>query len=65
MGAFKKSLDDHKFAEAVDSDVKLGEKVQVSGTPSMFINGARVQNPTSFEAVAEMIEAALKGATPG
>jgi protein-disulfide isomerase len=65
MAAFKKSLDDHKFAEAVDSDVKLGEKVQVSGTPSMFVNGARVQNPTSFEAVAEMIEAALKGATPG
>ena len=62
---FKKSLDDHKFAEAIDSDVKLGEKVQVSGTPSMFVNGARVANPTSFEAVAEMIEAALKGSTPG
>jgi hypothetical protein len=32
----------------------------------MFINGARVSNPTSFEAVAEMIEAALKGgSTPG
>jgi protein-disulfide isomerase len=66
MVAFKKSLDDHKFAAAIDSDVKLGEQAQVQGTPSMFINGARVQNPTSFEAVAEMIEAALKGgATPG
>jgi protein-disulfide isomerase len=65
MATFKKSLDDHKFAAAVDSDVKLGEQVQVQGTPSMFINGARVQNPGSFEAVAEMIEAALKGSTPG
>jgi protein-disulfide isomerase len=65
MTAFKKSLDDHKFAAAVDADVQLGEKVQVSGTPSMFVNGARVANPTSFEAVAEMIEAALKGSTPG
>ncbi|SRR6266542_1097799 len=62
---FKKSLDDHKYAEAVDSDVKLGEQVQVQGTPSMFINGTRVANPTSFEAVAEMIEAALQQAPPG
>ncbi len=65
MPAFKKSLDEHKFADVVDNDVKLGEKAAVSGTPSMFVNGARVANPTSFEAVAEMIEAALKGATPG
>jgi protein-disulfide isomerase len=65
LATFKKSLDDHKFAPAVDTDVKLGEQVQVQGTPSMFINGARVQNPASFEAVQEMIEAALKGSTPG
>jgi len=65
MAAFKKSLDDHKFEGAVDADVKLGEQAQVSGTPSMFINGARVANPTSFEAVAQMIESALKGSSPG
>jgi protein-disulfide isomerase len=64
MPAFKKSLDEHKYAATVDADVQLGEKVQVSGTPSMFINGERVANPTSFEAVAEMIESALKGQGP-
>ena len=65
LAAFKKSLDDHKFAAAVDADMKLGAEVQVQGTPSMFVNGTRVANPTSFEAVTEMIEAALKGASPG
>jgi protein-disulfide isomerase len=68
MATFKKSLDEHKFAPTVDADMKLGESVQVQGTPSMFINGARVQNPTSFESVSEMIETALKGGggtTPG
>lgn len=66
VNAFKKALDDHKFGPAVDSDVKLGEQAQVQGTPSMFVNGARVANPTSFEAVAEMIEAALKSSSsPG
>jgi len=65
MAAFKKSLDDHKYAPVIDADVKLGEQAQVSGTPSMFINGTRVANPTSFEAVAEMIESALKATPPG
>jgi len=65
VAAFKKSLDEHQYAAVIDSDLKLGEQVQVSGTPTMFVNGARVANPTSFEAVAELIEAALKGTTPG
>jgi protein-disulfide isomerase len=64
LAAFKKSLDEHKFAPAVEADVKLGEKVQVNGTPSMFINGQRVANPTNFEAIAALIESALKGGAP-
>ena len=65
VAAFKKSLDEHKFGPVVDADLKLGEKVQVNGTPSMFVNGQRVANPTNFEAVSALIEAALKGAPPG
>jgi protein-disulfide isomerase len=66
VAAFKKSLDDHQFAAGVDADVKLGEQVQVSGTPTMFINGTRVADPTNFDAIAQVIEAALKGgARPG
>jgi protein-disulfide isomerase len=65
VAAFKKSLDEHKFAPAVDADLKLGEKAQVNGTPSMFVNGKRVANPTNFEVVSGLIEAALKGSPPG
>jgi protein-disulfide isomerase len=49
----------------VDADLKLGEKVQVNGTPSMFVNGTRVANPTNFDAVSALIESALKGNPPG
>jgi protein-disulfide isomerase len=59
--AFKKALDSKTFAADVDSDVKLGESVAVNGTPTMFINGARVANPTSFEAIAAQIDGALSG----
>jgi protein-disulfide isomerase len=33
--------------------------VNVSGTPTVFINGKRVPNPTEFAAVAQLIDAAL------
>jgi len=35
--------------------------VQVNGTPTMFVNGARVADPTNFDAIAAAIEAALNG----
>jgi protein-disulfide isomerase len=59
VGEFKKALDDKKFAPAVDADLKLGEEVAVDGTPTMFINGQRVPDPTDFDAVSKAIDAAL------
>ena len=61
VAQFKKSLSDHQFAAGIDADVKLGEQVQVNGTPTMFVNGARVADPTNFDAIAAAIEAALNG----
>ena len=58
---FKKALDGKEFAAKVDADVKLGNEVGVSGTPSMFINGKKVQNPTDLAAVSKMIDDALAG----
>jgi protein-disulfide isomerase len=55
----KKALDDQALKATVDADVKLGEEVNVNGTPTVFINGKRVPNPTEFEPVANLIDAAL------
>lgn len=54
-----KALDDQSLKAAVDADVKLGDEVNVSGTPTVFINGKRVPNPTEFAPVAQLIDAAL------
>jgi protein-disulfide isomerase len=58
--AFKKALDDKTYEKAVDADVKLGEEVFVNGTPTMFLNGKRIQNPTDFDMISKEIDAALK-----
>ena len=55
----EKALDEKSLEAQVDADVKLGEEVNVSGTPTVFINGKRVPNPTEFEPVAKLIDAAL------
>ena len=60
VATFKKALDTKQYLAAVDADVKLGGEAAVNGTPSLFLNGARVQDPTNFAAVSGMIEAALK-----
>jgi protein-disulfide isomerase len=56
---FKQELDSKQHAERVEADVKMGNEVAVQGTPTMFINGKRVANPTDFDAVAKDIDAAL------
>lgn len=58
---FQKALEEDEAAEQIDADMKIGQEVNVSGTPTMFLNGERVANPTDFEVVSEMIEKELKG----
>jgi protein-disulfide isomerase len=62
VAAFKKALDTNSFAPSVDADQKLGEAVAVDGTPTMFLNGKRIADPTNFEALSKQIDEMLKGA---
>jgi len=62
---FKKSLDSKQHAATVDAEMKLGEEVAVQGTPTMFLNGARIADPSNFEALSGQIEAALTKAAGG
>jgi len=57
----KKALDDKTHAATVDAELKLGEEVAVDGTPTMFLNGKRVANPTDFDTISKEIDAALAG----
>jgi protein-disulfide isomerase len=59
MAKFKKDLDEGTYKAAVDADLALGKEVFVGGTPTMFINGERVQNPTDVPTVSGMIDKAL------
>ena len=59
MKKFNAALDSAKYKAAVDGDLKLGGLVAVNGTPSMFINGKRIANPTDMANVSKVIDAEL------
>jgi protein-disulfide isomerase len=59
LKAFKSAVDQRTFSESVKADVKLGELTHVQGTPTLFINGKRVSDPTNLQVVAEAIDGEL------
>ena len=64
-GALEASITGQAFKAEIDKDVQDGQKAAVTGTPSIFVNGKRLQN-RSFEGFKQMIDVILKekGAQP-
>lgn len=62
MAKFKKALDEHTYADEVKADMELGEKVGVSGTPTMMVGVHRVQNPTDVASVSAIVDRELGAA---
>lgn len=56
---FDAALDSGKFAETVRRDLEDGMKLGLKGTPSLFVNGRRV-NAKTYEELKAIIDAALK-----
>ncbi len=56
--AFESCLKSDRFAAEVSASARLGRELRVSSTPSVFVNGTRVQS-NSAEAVSALIDTAL------
>jgi protein-disulfide isomerase len=57
---FVRCLDERRYARRVESDLALGRRIQIGGTPTVIINGAlyaRVPTPEELEGI---VQAALK-----
>lgn len=58
MTQFRKDLLSHDVLSMIVRDVREGQKIGVSGTPTIFLNGKRVKD-RSFTAISELIEREL------
>jgi protein-disulfide isomerase len=59
MDLFRRNLDEHRYASDVAEDIGIGNQVHVSGTPTLFVNGRRVANPSNTPAVLKAVHEAL------
>ncbi len=59
---FDEALDSGRLAEKVQRDLLDGQRLGVSGTPTLFVNGVRTER--HYETLKAAIEAALKTAPP-
>lgn len=57
---FSQCLTSEKYKDAVEADLKAGQELGVSGTPSFFINGKLVVGALPYESFKAEIEAALQ-----
>ncbi len=56
---FEKDMASPELQKQIDEETKLANEVQVSGTPTLFLNGKRVMN-RSADGLKQMIDEALK-----
>lgn len=56
---FNQCLDDEKYNEEVEKDIKDGVEAGVTGTPATFINGRKVVGAQPFEVFQEIIDEEL------
>ena len=60
VAKFNADVEDPKVQAAIDEDQVEGERLGVSGTPAMFINGRPVTGVRSFAELREIVEDELK-----
>jgi len=59
MEKFRTAIAGHKFAAAVDADLKQGASVGVAGTPATFVNGRLVSGAQPVEVFKAIVEREL------
>ncbi|MEE2791179.1 MAG: DsbA family protein [Acidobacteriota bacterium] len=56
QASFDTCLDSGRFAAAVSGDLRLGQGVGVSSTPTVFINGRAVMGAAPYDVFAEIVQ---------
>jgi protein-disulfide isomerase len=54
-------IDENRYAEEVQSDLEMGTAIGVRGTPSVFVNGIRVEQANDYNQIKALIDEALAG----
>ncbi len=56
---FKKDMDSSEVKSKIERDKQFGDKLNVTGTPTFYLNGKKLSNPKSFEELDSLIDDAI------
>ena len=62
--AFKKCVMDQAPVRRIEDGRALGEKIQITGTPTVLVNGWRYSRPPNKDELAQAVRAIVAGGTP-
>jgi protein-disulfide isomerase len=63
--AYRTALREDRWTAAIDADLELGAQACVGGTPTLFLDGARLElDPRDPDALPEALDAALRALEP-
>jgi len=57
---FKIDIDNPEIKKAVKKDVVSGNQARVNSTPSLYINGSKINNPRSYDGLRQLVIQALE-----
>jgi protein-disulfide isomerase len=60
LNRFQADLNAHKFVARVDAEEQEGERAEVEGTPTFFINGHKLNAAFDVATIAPLVDEALK-----
>ena len=60
---FAEAIQEHRYAARVEADIESGQKRGVRGSPTVVINGRKIDGVPSLETLTEYVEAELAGHT--
>jgi len=57
---FKKDIGSETIIDKVNNDFQSGQQARISGTPTFFLNGKKIDNPRDYDEFKKLIEDALQ-----
>ena len=62
MNQYEKDIISQEVKSRIERDRKSGQKLNIQGTPSFFLNGKKIENPRGYEDFKTLIQSAISKA---
>lgn len=60
VARFTATMDAPDVLQAIEDDFQSGLRSNVNGTPTLFLNGKKIQNPNTYNELRDIVQSAIK-----